>query len=341
MLRKISTIAILFLALALSLSVHAGYANANPNASFTYSCDGLDCSFMDQSTDSDGTIVERAWNFGDGETAGSPNPSHTYAAAGTYNVILSVTDDYGGSDSVTRSVSVSAAGNQAPAADFTFSCTNLDCSFTDQSTDADGAVDAWSWNFGDGSSSSEQNPSHTYNEGGSYSVVLSVTDNDGSSDSRARTVSVSGEAATFLINAGITDAWFSPLTDGQGFFIIVWEENGLIFLSWFTYDTERPPQDVNAILGEPGHRWLTAQGPFTGDMATLDVYLTAGGRFDTVQPAPETSDPIGTITIVWTGCNSGTLAYDLPSLGLSGSIDIERIVLVKVPDCEAAQPHME
>jgi hypothetical protein len=171
--------------------------------------------------------------------------------------------------------------------------------------------------------------------------MLTVTDDAGASDSRARTVVATATPAAFLINTTVTDAWFSPLTDGQGFFIIVWEESGRVFLSWFTYDTERPPQDVTSILGEPGHRWLTAQGPFSGDTATLDAYLTAGGVFDTASPAPQTGAPIGTITIVWTGCNSGALDYNLSALGLGGSISIERIVLDKVAACEVAQQQRE
>jgi len=144
------------------------------------------------------------------------------------------------------------------------------------------------------------------------------------------------EADTFLINSAISDAWFDPATNGQGFFIIVWPGIDFVFLSWFTFDTERPPQDVTAILGDPGHRWLTAQGPFTGDTATLDIFVSSGGVFDS--PTPEvTNVQDGTITIKWTGCNSGVLTYNIPSLGLTGNIPIERIVLDNVPACEAAQ----
>ena len=52
----------------------------------------------------------------------------------------------------------------------------------------------------------------------------------------------------FEINAAISDAWFFPPTGGQGFFIIVWEDRKEIFLAWFTYDTQRPPEDVTAFL---------------------------------------------------------------------------------------------
>ena len=149
---------------------------------------------------------------------------------------------------------------------------------------------------------------------------------------------VDSNGSNFLINSAIGDAWFDPQTAGQGFFIIVWEDIQTIFLSWFTFDTERPPQNVTAHLGEPGHRWLTAQGPYTGDTASLNVYETAGGVFDSPTPVPDPALLVGTITITWTDCNAGMLSYDLPSLSLAGDIPIERIVLDNVAECEAAQP---
>jgi plastocyanin len=141
----------------------------------------------------------------------------------------------------------------------------------------------------------------------------------------------------FLINPAISDAWFNPLTGGQGFFIIVWQDIQTIFLSWFTYDTERPPEDIEAFLGEPGHRWLTAQGPYDGDTAVLDVFMTAGGVVDSVEPPVNAPVNAGTITIVWTGCNEGLLSYDLTTPVRSGDIPIERIVLDNVAACQAEQ----
>ena len=142
----------------------------------------------------------------------------------------------------------------------------------------------------------------------------------------------------FTINAGLNDAWFNPDSAGQGFFIIVWEDSKLVFLAWFTYDTERPPEDVSAILGEAGHRWLTALGPFDGDTALLDTFLSSGMVFDSAEPPVTTEQLEGaTIEIVWTDCKQGILKYDIPSLGLSGEIPIQRIVEDKVAACEAAQ----
>jgi hypothetical protein len=110
-----------------------------------------------------------------------------------------------------------------------------------------------------------------------------------------------------------------------------------VFLSWFTYDTERPPADVTAILGDPGHRWLTAQGSYVDDTVALTAFVTSGGVFDAAAPAPDPAAEAGTIDITWTGCNAGLLSYDLPALGLANDIPIERIVLDNVPACEAAQ----
>ncbi len=146
------------------------------------------------------------------------------------------------------------------------------------------------------------------------------------------------EEEPFLINVAMTDAWFFPDTAGQGFFIIVWEDKKLVFLSWFTYDTVRPPDDVTANLGEPGHRWLTALGPYEGDTALLDVFLSKGMIFDSSQPPVTTEQLEGaTIEIVWTDCKTGLVKYNIPTLGLSGDIPIERIVPDNIPACEAAQ----
>jgi len=146
------------------------------------------------------------------------------------------------------------------------------------------------------------------------------------------------EAETFRINAGLTDAWYNPATAGQGFLITVWPVIEQMFVAWFTFDTERPPGDVEAILGEPGHRWLTAQGPYSGDTANLTLYLTEGGEFDAISP-PAVTDPdgYGTLTIEFADCNAALASYDITSPGISGSIPLERIVLDNVPFCESQQ----
>ena len=112
------------------------------------------------------------------------------------------------------------------------------------------------------------------------------------------------EPPVFGINKGMNDAWFNPLTPGQGFFLTVFENTQTMFLGWFTYDVERPASDVEAILGDPGHRWITAQGNYIGDSAELDVYVTNGGVFDSAGPADTSSELQGTLRVQFIDCFS-------------------------------------
>ena len=137
------------------------------------------------------------------------------------------------------------------------------------------------------------------------------------------------------INAGLNDAWYNPATIGQGFLIVVFPEIKQMYVAWFTYDTERPPEDVTAHLGEPGHRWLTAQGPYDGDSASLTIYVTEGGVFDAAEP-PATTDLAGngTMTLEFADCSEGLVTYEINSPDLSGVIPIERIALDNISLCE-------
>jgi hypothetical protein len=94
---------------------------------------------------------------------------------------------------------------------------------------------------------------------------------------------------------------------------------------------------VQAILGDPGHRWITAQGPYEGDTALLDIVVTTGGVFDMTEPAPENSDPgsVGSMEVIFESCSSGVVKYDLPGLDLMGEVPIQRIVDDNVVLCEA------
>ncbi|WP_426701216.1 pre-peptidase C-terminal domain-containing protein [Rhodanobacter sp. Col0626] len=87
-----------------------GGSNVPPVANFSDTVSNLVVNFTDSSTDSDGTIASRSWNFGDGSTSTTTNPSHTYSAAGTYTVTLTVTDNSGGTNTKSASVTVSAGG---------------------------------------------------------------------------------------------------------------------------------------------------------------------------------------------------------------------------------------
>ena len=92
--------------------------------------------------------------------------------------------------------------NVPPVASFTYSCTGLNCTFTDTSTDSDGTVSAWNWNFGDGGTSTTQNPSHSYAAGGTFSVSLTVTDNGGATNTATQNVTVSSPTGITLSATG-------------------------------------------------------------------------------------------------------------------------------------------
>jgi glucose/arabinose dehydrogenase len=130
------------------------------------------------------------------------------------------------------------------------------------------------------------------------------------------------------MNVGFSDAWFDPSTSGQGFYISVLSDRGLVTLAWFTYDTERPPEDVTANLGEPGHRWLTALGSFTGNQAIMDIEFASGGIFNASTVIERTDPPgsDGTITLTFDSCHSGTVEYDIPSINGQGTVRIQRVV---------------
>ncbi len=141
------------------------------------------------STDSDGSIVSYSWSFGDGSTGTGARTSHTYAAAGTYLVVLTVEDDRGARDEASLVVTVIAPpvpDNAAPVAEAGVARTvklgetvGLDGS---ASSDTDGTIASYAWDFGDGSADTGAKVDHTYAAAGSYVVTLIVTDDKGAMD---------------------------------------------------------------------------------------------------------------------------------------------------------------
>ncbi len=170
--------------------------NKAPSASFTTNCTDLTCSVDPSgSSDPDGSIASYAWDYGDGSTATGPTPDpHGYATPGTYVVTLTVTDDDGASAQTTRTVQP-VAPNSPPEAAFTVDCLGLVCSVDGRgSTDADGAVAAWAWDFAGTAGKPRARTSHRFGSDGTYEITLTVTDDDGASDSVAHEVTVNGTA---------------------------------------------------------------------------------------------------------------------------------------------------
>lgn len=146
-----------------------------PTPGFTFAGTAPTISFTNTSTA--GTGAAYLWDLGDGNTSTSASPTHTYSADGNYTVCLIVTDVCG-TDSTCQTVVITTCNN--PTAGFT-SVENPAGSgtFDFTSTSTTTGTTTYSWDFGDSNTSTDENPSHTYTSGGTYTVILTVTDSCG------------------------------------------------------------------------------------------------------------------------------------------------------------------
>lgn len=165
-------------------------------------------------------ITTYYWDFGDGhtESGSAPTVTHTYANPGTYNASLMVQDTSSGSPisaAYVQAITVAAVGstNQPPAVAFAAAVTNLSVAFTDQSTSAASTIVGWLWAFGDGATSTLQNPTHVYSMAGTFTVTLTATDALGMSVSKSINVltqapNTSGatDAATYTLKGFLSNS---------------------------------------------------------------------------------------------------------------------------------------
>ncbi|GAA4327584.1 PKD domain-containing protein [Flaviaesturariibacter amylovorans] len=170
------------------------------SASDSAGCAPFTTTFRDEST-SDSSIITRTWDFGDGHTSTTVNPAHTYANAGTYTVSLKVTNSAGCSRTVSKPQLIRVSPR--PEAAFTYSnpasCAAPHAVHFTNGTPGNGH--SYLWSFGDGSTSTERNPVHSYNSTGSFSVSLIVTSANGCRD----TVLKAG-----LVNVGFSSQFTAP-----------------------------------------------------------------------------------------------------------------------------------
>ncbi len=160
------------------------------------------------STDPDGSIVTYSWDLGDGTTSDEMTVEHTYTESGSYTVTLMVTDDQDLTSTTETTITVTSAASPTATitADPTEGLAPLPVSFDGSgSTDPDGSIVSYSWDLGDGTTSDEMTVEHIYTESGSYTVTLTVTDDQDLISTTEATITVtSAEEPTAVINADPT-----------------------------------------------------------------------------------------------------------------------------------------
>ena len=217
-------------------------------ANFGQTTAGLSVTLSDSSLGANGW----AWDFGDGTTSSMQNPTHTYAAAGTYTVCL-VAFNGTCNDSICQTVTVSAC--TPPTAAFSDSIVGQQVFFTDLSTSPNTGITAWAWDFGDGNTSTLQNPTHTYAAPGVYTVCLTVTDSC-STDSTCQTflVGCPPPVAAFSETSTLLTVNFTDLsTSGTGITGWLWD-----FGDGTTSTTQNPTHTYSV------------QGTYTVCLAVID-----------------------------------------------------------------------
>ncbi len=158
-----------------------------PTASYSSSTSQLNASFTDFSS---GTVTSWQWDFGDAQTSTQQNPSHTYAAPGTYTVCLITSNYCGEADTTCQTIMVCAP----PVASFMNSNTLQSASFMDMTSNS---PVSWTWDFGDAQTSNQQNPTHVYAGPGVYTVCLVATNSCGDADTTCQNIIICDQ----LVNA--------------------------------------------------------------------------------------------------------------------------------------------
>jgi gliding motility-associated-like protein len=216
------------------------------------------------------------WHFGDGNTSTQVNPTHFYTQPGDYLVKLVATSGIGCTDSISKMVHV----DSIPKAGFvaTTVCVGNATLFTDTSKFAI----AWNWNFGDGNTSTLQNPSHLYASAGTYPVRLIVTNNKGCRDTVTQNVIVNPKpTASFTATTACygTPTQFTDLTSGSP---IGWNWN----FGDGNVSTQQNPQHLYSVPGSYTVKLIVTSGIGCSDSTTQTVIVKpvpiASFSFDTV-----------------------------------------------------------
>lgn len=192
-----------------------------PNFTISSFCQREGVSFQDASSVAFGKVVRWEWNFGDGSTSIEQNPQHVYAAAGTYQVSLRVWSGIICTDVITKTITVLPS----PTATFTSpatACTGQKTIFTNTSLANGSDPLTYSWTFGDGTSSSEASPAHTFTTPGTYTVTLISTGASGCAQTVQKTITVAESPTVEAGEGGTIVQGETLLLNGSGSAALLW-----------------------------------------------------------------------------------------------------------------------
>ncbi|MFN8395559.1 MAG: PKD domain-containing protein [Bacteroidia bacterium] len=310
-----------------------------PVAQFTPTTAGLNASFTDLTTNNP---IAWSWNFGDGGTSTLQNPTHTYAAPGSYSVCLTATNACGFNVSC-QTILVC----QQPVAAFNQSANLLQVNFTDVST---GTPTSWAWTFGDGGTSTQQNPSHTYAGPGTYNVCLTVT-NSCSTTTACQNITVvcpAPQAGFTTIVLGFT-ANFTIQSSSPGTPTYAWDfgdgGTSTLFNPSHTYTTggiynvcltittecgvDTYCDSISVACPTPGTNFTWTSNGFVANFTDLSTNTPTGWLWDfgdggtsTVQNPSHTFATIGLFFVCLTASNDcGTTAAYCQDVDIISAID--------------------
>lgn len=211
-----------------------------PVAQFTHTptCFGIPFTFIDQSTITNSQIIGWNWSLGNGQTSTQQNPTHLYNTNGQYPVTLIVTGQGGCTDTISDLITV----YPKPTAAFVLpdSC-GMIAPFTDLSLFN---IASWSWNFGDGNTSNQTSPTHTYQTNGTYQVQLIVQNTDGCLDTLVQEYRNYQIPIAGIIPNNNCLTYPTILSDNSTGQISSW--------SWTTNNTLQNSQNFNYTFNSPG-----------------------------------------------------------------------------------------
>ncbi len=270
-------------------------ANVPPTAAFSVSTtDGeapltvtLDAS---SSTDSDGTIVEYNWSASDGQTASSRRVNMTFSNAGTYTISLVVTDNNGLQSTNTAKKAVTVTAKPvAPVAKLTVSPTNGDAPLTvslngNGSSDSDGRIVDYAWTASNGQQAAGKNSQITFDHAGNYTITLTVTDNDGLTDTAQGSVTVTPKPVAPVAHLSI-----SP-TNGDAPLTVSLNGNGSTDSDGTIIDYAWTASNGQQAAGKNSQITFDHAGNYTITLTVTDN----DGLTDTAQGSVTVSEPIVT-----------------------------------------------